>query len=460
MDYSLNIEMARRIAVKVAEAGGTVYYVGGMVRDRLMGNDSRTPDVDIEVHGIVPEKLEEILDTLGERQMFGASFGIYNLHHYDIDIAMPRKEKRTGEKHTDFRCEIDPFCGTCQAAARRDFTINSLMQNVLTDEIIDHYGGMDDLRNGIIRHVSTQTFPEDALRVLRAAQFAARFGFSIAPETIALCSGMSLNALAGERVLAEMKKALTKSIHPSIFFTQLRKMNHLHIWFPEIEALVNVPQSPIYHPEGDAWQHTMLTLDGAASLRTQATQPWPFMLSALLHDCGKAVTTAINANTGKISSIGHERAGVPLASTLMERLKTDKKTERYVLSMIRQHMKPNLLPAQNARIKSYMKMFDESEVPEDLLLLSKADRLGQLTDMNSYTDTENLLQSMMNHYRNVILKQKKVSGTDLLEAGFKPGKEIGELLSYAHKLWLSGISYENALNQTLQYGKKLHHSSD
>ena len=98
MEYNRNIEMARRIAEKVAEAGGTVYYVGGMVRDCLMGVGQKAPDVDIEVHGILPEQLEAILDTLGERQMFGASFGIYNLRHYDIDIAMPRKEKRTGER--------------------------------------------------------------------------------------------------------------------------------------------------------------------------------------------------------------------------------------------------------------------------------------------------------------------------------------------------------------------------
>ena len=459
MEYNQNIEMARRIAQCVAGAGGTVYYVGGMVRDRLMGVGQKAPDVDIEVHGILPEQLEAILDTLGERQMFGASFGIYNLRHYDIDIAMPRKEKRIGEKHTDFRCEIDPFCGTYQAAIRRDFTVNALMQNVLTDEMVDHFGGVKDLRNGIIRHVSAGTFAEDALRVLRAAQFSARFDFSIAPETISLCSGMNLNALAGERVLAEMRKALMKADHPSVFFSQLRQMNQLSTWFPEIEALQDVPQSPVYHPEGDAWQHTMLTLDGAAALRDKALQPWPFMLSALLHDCGKAVSTIVNEETGKISSIGHENSGVPLALALMHRLKTDKKTEQYVVSMIRLHMKPNLLPVQQSRPKAYMIMFDEALVPEDLILLSKADRIGQRISPAAFAETETLLRDMLSRYRNVIQKQPKVSGDDLMKAGFKPGKELGQLLAYAHKLWLSGIAYENALDQTIQYGKKLHRSS-
>ncbi|MBQ9008747.1 MAG: HD domain-containing protein, partial [Clostridia bacterium] len=253
------------------------------------------------------------------------------------------------------------------------------------------------------------------------------------------------------------KKALMQVAHPSVFFIRLKEMHQLHTWFPEIEALLDVPQSPAYHPEGDAWQHTMLALDGAAPLRTAARQPWPFMLSALLHDCGKAVSTTVDEGTGKISSIGHENSGVPLALAFMERLRTDKKTEKYVVSMIRQHMKPNLLPPQGARPKSYMRMYDESEEPEDLILLSEADRIGQMADMSVYAETKALLQNMLSRYRDVILKEKKVSGDELVEAGFRPGKEMGELLAYAHKLWLAGIPHQETLRQTIQYGKKLHH---
>ncbi|MBQ8093021.1 MAG: HD domain-containing protein [Clostridia bacterium] len=452
MEYRDNLEMARQLAVKVSEAGGTVYYVGGFVRDHLMGYQSK--DIDIEVHGILPEQLEAILDQLGERQMFGASFGIYNLRHYDLDIAMPRKEQKTGEHHRDFRCEIDPFCGTEKAAVRRDFTINAMMQNVLTGEIIDHFGGQRDLDNGIIRHVNEDSFAEDALRVLRAAQFAARFGFQIAPETLALCRKMNLIHLAGERIQEEMNKALLKARRPSVFFEQLRLMDQLGFWFRELKALIGVPQSPVYHPEGNAWQHTMLVTDGAASLREKASKPLAFMLSAVMHDCGKPVTTVTMPN-GKISSIGHEVKGTRIAEQFMERIHTDNKTQQYVMNMILLHMKPNLLPAQHAGTKAYMKMLDDSVSPEDLLLLSKADRIGQMTDMNAYQETEKLLQSMLRRYRDVLQKTQEVSGRDLVRAGYRSGPQFSEILEYSHKLWLAGIPYEDALKQTLSYAAKI-----
>ncbi|MBQ7486307.1 MAG: HD domain-containing protein [Clostridia bacterium] len=451
MEFSKNLKMAERLATAVKEMGGTAYYVGGFVRDHLLGRTSK--DIDVEVHGITPAQLEGILDTLGERQMFGASFGIYNLRHYDIDIAMPRKERKTGERHKDFRCEIDPFCGTMNAAIRRDFTFNAMMQDVLTGEVIDHFGGQADLRNGIIRHVNPESFAEDALRVLRAAQFAARFDFVVAPETMNLCSRMDLSALAGERIQEEMVKALMKAEKPSIFFEILREMGQLDIWFKELKALIGIPQSPKYHPEGDAWQHTMLVLNGAASLRSGAGKPLPFMLSALLHDCGKPVSTTTDEN-GKIHSIGHETKGVPLALAFLERIKMDKQTEQYVLNMVRLHMKPNLLPVQSAKAKSYMKMMDESVLPEDLLLLARADRIGQMADMAAYEPTEQQLRDMLKRYREVIQKEREVTGKDLMNAGFKPGPQFSVILGYAHKLWLAGIPYQNALVKTISYARK------
>ena len=129
-----NYSMARRIAEKVAEAGGRTYYVGGMVRDRLCGRESK--DVDIEIHGITPEMLRSILSTLGNVTSMGASFGILGLQHYDIDIAMPRKEHATGRGHKDFEVFVDPFLGPEKAALRRDFTMNALMEDVLTGEVL------------------------------------------------------------------------------------------------------------------------------------------------------------------------------------------------------------------------------------------------------------------------------------------------------------------------------------
>lgn len=185
-----DLEMAKEIAKKVDEKGGRTFFVGGYVRDKLLKRDNK--DIDIEIHNITPNDLREILNTLGNVTEMGASFGILGLKGYDIDIAQPRTEKATGRGHKDFEVFVDPFIGFEKAAKRRDFTINALMEDVLTGEILDFFHGVDDLNNGIIRHVDDKTFIEDPLRVLRAAQFAARFNFTVAKETIELAKSMKL----------------------------------------------------------------------------------------------------------------------------------------------------------------------------------------------------------------------------------------------------------------------------
>lgn len=162
-----NYDLAVQIAKKVNEIGGTAYFVGGYVRDKLLGIPNK--DIDIEIHNINPEVLENILKELGEVQSrtVGNNFGIYNIDGYDLDISLPRKEKATGKGHKDFEIVVDPFLSLEESAKRRDFTINALMKNVLTGEIKDYFGGLDDLNNGVIRHIDDKTFIEDSLRVLR-----------------------------------------------------------------------------------------------------------------------------------------------------------------------------------------------------------------------------------------------------------------------------------------------------
>ena len=444
-----NQAMAHRVAEAAAEAGGRVYYVGGFVRDRLRGEESK--DVDIEVHGIPAPQLEAMLDTLGARTEMGASFGIYGLKHYDLDIAMPRQEQATGRGHRDFAVFTDPFLGTEKAALRRDFTINAMMEDVLTGEIIDHFGGQGDLKRGIIRHVNDASFGEDPLRVLRAAQFAARFGFSVAEETVALCRTMDLSTLASERVMGELEKALLKAEKPSIFFEVLREMNQLEDWFPEVQALIGIPQEPRFHPEGDVWNHTMLVLDQAAALRAQAKGPLAFMLSALCHDFGKR--DAIQVDNGRIRALGHEAAGLPIAEAFLSRITTEKKLHTYVRSMVELHMRPNILVGQQSGVKSYCRLFDQSVCPDDLLLLAKADALGCGTEKN-YTPTEDVLRRMLEVYE-ARMSRPFVQGADLLEAGFQPGKDFSEALAYAHKLRLAGVEKEEALHQTIGFLSKL-----
>lgn len=443
--------MARRVAEAVQSAGGSVYFVGGFVRDRLLGRENK--DIDIEVHGISVHALEQILDSLGERLTMGASFGVMGLRHYDLDIAMPRSETATGRGHKDFEVFVDPFLGEEKAAMRRDFTINALMENVLTGEILDFFGGREDLARRRIRHVNDRSFAEDPLRVFRACQFAARFDFSVAPETTALCERMSVDALARERILGEMEKALLKAKRPSVFFEELRKMHQLSYWFPELEALIGLGQNQRYHPEGDVWTHTMQVLDEAALLRADARQPLWFMLSALCHDFGKAVTTA--EKNGVLHAYEHEMAGLPLVERFLSRVANEVKLKEYVLNMTRLHMKPNALAVNTKNAKSFMKLFDSSVCPEDLLLLAKADHLGRKTAesdaavmLREYAPIEETLQSRLKDYES-LMENPPVMGRDLIEAGMTPGPIFTEALAFAHKLHLAGIPRESALRQTL-----------
>ena len=296
-------ELARAIAEDVAAAGGRVYFVGGIVRDEMMG--VRSKDVDVEVYGVSPARLREILSRHGTVLDKGASFGVLGLRGSDLDIAMPRLERRTGALHTDFDVSVNPFMSPREASMRRDFTINAMMQDVLSGEIVDCWGGREDLKRRIIRCVSEKTFPEDALRVFRAAQFSARFRAEIESETLELCREIDVSCVTHERVFEEMSKAFLKADEPSIFFRALRRMNHLKEFFPELQACIGVPQSPKYHPEGDVFEHTMLVIDCAAKLRARAVNPLGFMLSALFHDLGKVVATEIRED-GRITAYGHE----------------------------------------------------------------------------------------------------------------------------------------------------------
>ena len=443
-----NLMMAEKIAASVSEAGGSTYYVGGYVRDKLLGIDNK--DIDIEIHGISPEKLADILDSLGKRTEMGASFGIYGLRGYDLDIAMPRKEEATGRGHKDFTVYVDPYLGTYKAALRRDFTMNALMQDVLTGKVVDHFGGVEDLHKGVLRHVNSKTFVEDPLRVLRAAQFAARFDFTLAPETVELAKAMDLSTLASERIFGELEKALLKAERPSVFFREMSRMEQMTLWFPEVEQLKGIEQNPVYHPEGDVYIHSMQVLDRAALYREQTKDPMGFMLSALVHDFGKI--TATKTTEKGIQAIGHETEGLPLVETFIRRLTNEVGLRKYVLNMTRLHMRPNRLAADRSRLQATNRMFDESVDPRGLLLLAKCDRsLAQCTEM--ICEETAFLEERLELFE-TIMARPYVMGADLVKAGLKPGPAFSDVLSFAHSLRLSGVEKEKALPQVLSYARE------
>ncbi len=469
------MEAAVRIAELAVERGGRAYYVGGFVRDRLMcgGADSdiagsagkstgkpaesapacgtEYPDIDIEVHGVPAAELPGLLREVGEPIAVGESFGVYKLKGLDIDVALPRKERAIGRGHRDFEVFTDPFIGTREAARRRDFTINALMEDILTGEIIDHFGGREDLGNGVIRHVDAESFVEDPLRVLRGAQFAARFDFGVAKETNDLCRTIDLTPLSKERVCGELEKALVLAGKPSLFFETLREMDQLSVWFPEIEELIGLEQDPVYHPEGDVWTHTMEVLDRAAEYRSEVSDPFSFMMLALSHDLGKITTTEVIK--GRIHSYGHEAAGAEIADRFISRLTNAASVRHYVLNMIPLHMKPNMTAYAKSPLKSTNRMFDSAAAPRDLIYLALADR-PVFAGSEAFSGDPAFLFERLAEYEE-IMARPYVQGRDLIDAGISPGKDFSELLAHAHKLRLAGVDKESALKQTLGYARTL-----
>lgn len=437
-----------KIAQKVKDAGGRVFYVGGYVRDKLLNIENK--DIDIEVHGIEPETLNEILKEFGTPLTYGKSFGIVSLRDYHLDIAMPRTETSYGIGHRDFDIKIDPYVGYEKAARRRDFTINALMQDVITDEILDYFNGLDDLKNGIIKAVDPISFIEDPLRVLRAAQFASRFNFKIDEETINLCSSIDITQISKERVMEELKKAFLKSDKPSIFFNVLRQMNQLDYWFKEIKDLINTPQDPIYHPEGDVYNHTMDVLDRSIIYKNEVSDQFEFEMLALVHDLGKVVTTeTIN---GRIHAYGHEIKGLPLIKSLLNRLDNEKHLKKYLLNMTPLHMRLYSLVQNNSSNKSFNHLFDEAIEPKDLIYFTIIDKSDKTPD--EYIDR---MFKQLDIYEQ-IMNTPHVEGDDLIKMGFKPDKNFKVLLDYAHKMRLAGVSKQEALKQIMGYSKTINKS--
>src|SRR5918911_4293778 len=209
---SLHIpEKVLGLAQQVRAEGGRALLVGGCVRDYLMGGQPK--DWDVEVYKIEPARLRELLERFGRVDAVGEAFTVYKVGH-DLDVSLPRRERKMGRGHRAFVIEGDPSMTVEEAARRRDFTVNAILEDPLTGELLDPFGGRRDLERRLLRAVSPETFVEDSLRVLRAAQFAARFGLDIEPQTVELCRAVDLTDLPAERVWGELEKILLVAPQP------------------------------------------------------------------------------------------------------------------------------------------------------------------------------------------------------------------------------------------------------
>jgi tRNA nucleotidyltransferase (CCA-adding enzyme) len=430
------------IAADIKAAGGEAYLVGGWVRDYLMGIPCG--DFDLEVYGLAVDPLLAILKKHGKPNMVGKAFGVITMTLRDgsiYDIAFPRTEKKVGDGHRGFDVTPDPHLDFATASSRRDFTVNAMGLRLPDLELIDCHGGRADLDAKLLRHVSP-AFSEDPLRALRAVQFAARFDFDIAPLTQALCAVQPLEELPRERLFAEFKKLMLKSARPSIGFEWMRRMNMLR-YFPELAALIGVPQEPEWHPEGDVWTHTMMVVDQAARLRTSKyseTENLGLMFGALCHDLGKATTTLFKDERWR--SPAHEGRGEKPARAFLGRLTNEAGLIDEVANYVREHLKPSQLynVRHELRPAAIRRLALRIDI-EKLVRLSRADHLGRTSEealAGQFPAGDWLLEESKNLD---VLAQKPMpflTGKYLLSIGLKPGPELGRLIQESFELQLEG----------------------
>lgn len=299
------MEKILEIAKKIKSNGGELYLVGGAVRDKILNREVH--DEDYCVVGISAENFKKIFPEAIER---GKSFCVFELDKKEFAIA--RKENKIGAGHKNFEIIADENVTIEEDLSRRDITINSIAQNVLTGEIIDKFNGKEDIENKIIR-ATTGKFDEDPLRVYRVARFASQLEFEVDKNTIKLMNKLKveLKTLSKERVFEELKKAL-QSNRPSIFFQVLKDAEVLDIHFKEIYNLIGSLQSEKYHPEGDSFNHTMMVLDKASKM----TKKLEIRFAALVHDLGKGTTP----KEMYPDHSGHDERGVELVKKLGDRI--------------------------------------------------------------------------------------------------------------------------------------------
>jgi tRNA nucleotidyltransferase (CCA-adding enzyme) len=446
-------DLAIDIARAVRETGGRALIVGGWVRDELLGLVPK--DLDLEVFGVPADRLRALLDRLGQVDTVGESFTVYKIG--GVDVSLPRRESKTGRGHKGFRVEGDPDLSIVEAARRRDFTVNTMSRDPLTDDVLDPFHGQRDLRDRRLRMVDARTFPEDSLRVLRGLQFAARFDLTMDDETKAVCRSIPLDDLPSERIWGEIEKLLLQAGRPSVGLRLGWELNVIHRLFPELVPLASCPQDPEWHPEGDVWTHTLMVVD-AARQRIEGLDRGPavaVMLGAICHDLGKPATTI--ESEGHVRSPGHEDAGVPLAVSLLDRLNVHSldgyDVRRTVLGLVAEHMRPgafrkSLTPVSDG---AFRRLAQKVEL-ELLARFADADCTGRGGAFDC-----SAIQWFLERARALGVDRRPpapiVLGRHLLDLGMTPGPRVGEVLKAIYEKQLDGEI--STLEEGLHHARRL-----
>jgi tRNA nucleotidyltransferase (CCA-adding enzyme) len=447
----MNLDLPRglvRLLADLRAAGGWPFVVGGAVRDTLLGLPVK--DFDVEVFGLPALRLEPLLGAHGRVDTVGQAFRVYKLSGVEgvdgaVDVALPRRDSKVGPGHRGIAVEGDSELPVEEASRRRDFTMNAMLFDPATGEVVDPWGGRRDLEARVLRAVDAGTFGDDPLRALRAVQFAARYELEVDPATAALCAAMPLAELPAERVFGEIEKLLLEARRPSLGLALLRAWGMLPAVAPELLPLEATPQDPVWHPEGNVWVHTLQVVDEARALLDELDGDRPrqlaVMLGALCHDLGKPPTTRLE--DGRIRSRGHEGAGLAPTSALLDRwnvhtlLGYDVRAQ--VLALVAHHLKPGQLYDERERVgDGAIRRLARRCEPDLLYRVAKADCLGRRPGTFEPVAMEWFRERVRELDVALRPPEPLLKGRDVLALGVAPGPEVGRVLHSVYERQLDG----------------------
>lgn len=413
---------ARKILEQLRREGYQAFFAGGCVRDRLRGLPAK--DIDVATDAL-PKVVEQLFPR---HHSVGAHFGVVVVHMdgFLYEVATFRTDGVYGDGR---RPDSVHFTNAREDAERRDFTINGMFYDPLSDEVIDYVGGRQDLDNGVIRAIGhpEQRFSEDALRLLRAIRFATTLQFVIEPQTweALRAQANTLHRMSPERIREELVRIL-ESPERLRGFDLMDQSGLLKEILPEVEALKGCEQPAEFHPEGDVFVHTRLML---SMLPPDATVP--LVLAILLHDIGKPPTRSVDPD-GRIRFNGHDRVGAEMTHAVMRRLRFSRREVEQVEQAVRSHMIfKDVKEMRPAKLKRFM----AREGFEDELELHRVDCLSSHGLLDNY---EFLRRKQEEFSREPLIPPPLLTGRDLLAMGLQEGPEIGKLLGEVQTLQLEG----------------------
>lgn len=440
---------AKLAAEVLGKAGARALLVGGCVRDEILGREPK--DFDLEVFGADIATIKAALAPHFKLSEVGISFGVLKAvpkvsaagdsgADDAIDVSLPRRETKLGLGHRAFAMHFDPSLSLHEAAARRDFTINAIYKDPLTGEILDPWGGLADLKNSVLRHVSSH-FCEDPLRVLRAMQFIARFDLAAERETLEICRGMTPEGLPPERLFEEWRKLLIKGVKISRGLEFLRESGWVD-YYPELKALIGCEQAPQWHPEGDVWNHTLCSLDAFAASRDERgldeNEALIVGLAVLCHDFGKPGTSFFDKRLGRIRALGHDEAGVKPTRAFLRRLTNEERILKEVPPLVRLHMRPYAMWKSSSGEAAVRRLAAEVGRIDRLVQVCAADDAGR----PPFPSQPDALVWLEKEAERLAVKDAApkplLMGRHLIALGLEPGTAFGKILETAYNAQLDG----------------------